>query len=60
MTRNATPAPGYHVTVRQGRKVAARKHFHWGQWTELGYWLDDQGFNRPDYSVSVSFVDEED
>ena len=60
MARNATPAPGYHVTVREGRRTVARQHFNWGQWQDITYWLDDQGLNRPEYVVSISFVEEQD
>ena len=28
-----------------------------GKWSEIGYWLDDRGFNQPQYKVVIRFVE---
>lgn len=63
-------APGYHVVVkfaatrsnfdkRREGGVASARHFNFGEWQEIGFWLDEQGLNGEDYAVSITFVEEQ-
>jgi hypothetical protein len=48
----------YSVTVRdQAGTTLAEETFPVGQWKEIGFWLDSQGFIDPDFVVEVRVVE---
>lgn len=50
----------YHVTVRYGRKVVARKSFRFGEWQEIIFWLGETGLSESEYRVTIEFEEKED
>lgn len=49
----------YHVRVfhiRDGWNVLhSQQDFPFGDFAEIGYWLDYSGYNEPDYRVEITF-----
>jgi hypothetical protein len=47
----------YVVTVKRGNKIVERSRFPYGEWQEIAYWLEHNGFIDEDYHVVVTFDD---
>jgi hypothetical protein len=50
----------YLVSVRNNVTGIREAHlkFRFGQWAEIGFWLDDKGYNDRRYRVTISFIKE--
>jgi hypothetical protein len=48
----------YVVTIINSltNRAIDRKEFSFGDWSEIGFWLDDNGYNEARYSVAINFV----
>jgi len=47
-------------TKYKGLEVIAELNFPFGEWKEIGYWLDERGFNVYEYEVRIKFIKMED
>lgn len=50
---------GYSVEVYEKGNREWVDHFTcpFGEWKEIGFWLDNNGYNDPRYYVKVTFVE---
>jgi hypothetical protein len=47
----------YHVYVyRPGEGQVDNHDFNFGEWSEIGFWLDDHGYNGDAYEVKITFT----
>jgi hypothetical protein len=45
----------YVVPVKLGRKIVHTEHFTFGRWMDIGYMLDDYGYNGTACTVTIKF-----
>lgn len=45
----------YRVEVWDRLTMVTTREFPFGEWQEIGLWLDQQGFNLPWYRLVVTF-----
>lgn len=45
----------YHVTVFVNNEAVDTRDFSFGTWKEIGFWLDNYGYNDPEYNVKIKF-----
>ena len=50
----------YHVRIfwilRPIEEAYDERDFSFGNFAEIGYWLDEYGYNEPEYRVEISFT----
>lgn len=45
----------YHVTVWRNHKAIDDMACPFGEWSTIGAWLDDYGYNDPGYKAIITF-----